>query len=424
MAAPTKTAVQVERERLRGLGWTDEDIQKIMIEREVHRASPQTGAPVPVQTPMSGVLGNASAVLSHVRGTIPAIKADAANLANSGASRTSRTKSAAVLVGVAVLVVVLGYAIYREWQQHIISQTEIAAAQAQKLRIEADNAKALNEAQVKKLEAEAAVAKQVNEAQAAKLRAEAAVAEQVAAGAAAKSCSERLQLIASSSVVGDIEGNGAVKPDTQTARMLEKYNKDCGVITGAATSNPKPSPTREAAAAPIWALIDDYTEKAWDEFAAGHYDAAYQFAKKRRESYEDLEKKFYGGAGERTASALAFESRNALFARNYAGALDAAERGNILNPFDLVNLANKAEAQMFMGRKLAAATWFLYLRSQTASGKPDWPSIIVHDFADLRKAGITSPLMSEIETALSCKAGVWEVRAGSDQSVSYPQALK
>ena len=46
---------------------------------------------------MTGVLGNASAVLSHARGTIPAIKADLANVRDRAVPPASRGKSAMVL---------------------------------------------------------------------------------------------------------------------------------------------------------------------------------------------------------------------------------------------------------------------------------------------------------------------------------------
>jgi hypothetical protein len=49
----------------------------------------------------------------------------------------------------AVVVLVLGYAAWQEWNQHIISATTIAAEQAQK--IDAERRKAEYEAQVQKL---------------------------------------------------------------------------------------------------------------------------------------------------------------------------------------------------------------------------------------------------------------------------------
>jgi hypothetical protein len=92
--------------------------------------------------PMAGVLGNANAVLSHARGTIPVVKENFANLSDGSAPRRSRALSGVILAGVAVVVVALGYAIYQEWQIHIISATITAAEQARKTKADADAAEA------------------------------------------------------------------------------------------------------------------------------------------------------------------------------------------------------------------------------------------------------------------------------------------
>src|SRR3984957_4067696 len=112
---------------------------------------------------MSGDLGNASAAVS-VRGAIFGIRGDVRNLFDRTAPPLERAMPGGFLGFKLAVVAAISFAIYQEWQQHIISQTEIAAAQAQKLRAEADVAKPFNNAQVRKLEPEAAVSKEVNEA--------------------------------------------------------------------------------------------------------------------------------------------------------------------------------------------------------------------------------------------------------------------
>ncbi len=131
MAPPTP--LDAERARLRAKGLTDEEISRVFINRESFGGGSQqpTGAP-PIQGNMTGVLGNASAALSHARGAIPAIKTDFANLSNRAAPSSSRAKSAGVLAGVAVIVAVLGYVIYQEYQIHIVYAPITAAEQAQK----------------------------------------------------------------------------------------------------------------------------------------------------------------------------------------------------------------------------------------------------------------------------------------------------
>ena len=140
MAAPTKAEqLEAERERFRAEGWTEDDIRQWLIQKELQKSSPAAAAASfsAPQMPMAGVLGNASAVLSHVGQTIPVVKKNFANLSDGSAPRKSRAKSAAILAGVVVIVAALGYAIYQEWQIHIVNAPLTAAAQAQKAQAEA-----------------------------------------------------------------------------------------------------------------------------------------------------------------------------------------------------------------------------------------------------------------------------------------------
>jgi hypothetical protein len=107
------TPVDAERALLREAGYTDEEISKYFVER-LHGAqqAPAAGG-APVQDAMTGALGNANAVLSHTKGkgTMPALKANLANLSNSAAPAKSRGKSAPKLAGAAVIIAALGFAI-------------------------------------------------------------------------------------------------------------------------------------------------------------------------------------------------------------------------------------------------------------------------------------------------------------------------
>jgi len=87
----------------------------------------------------------------------------------------------------------------------------------------------------------------------------------------------------------------------------------------------------------------------------------------------------------------------ALFARHYAEALDAAERSIKLKT-SLVPETNRAHALMMLGRAAEAKSIYLAHKGEPLNGKK-WEEIIADDFAKLRKAGIESPLMAEIETA-------------------------
>ena len=140
------------------------EISQIIKNRQSAGSQPTGGAPPMQGGNMSGVLGNASAAVSYVRGAIFEIRGDIKKLFDRTAPPLERVMSGGFLAFKLAVVAVISFAIYQEWQQHIISQTEIAAAQAQKLRAEADVAKPFNNAQVRKLEPEAAVSKEVNEA--------------------------------------------------------------------------------------------------------------------------------------------------------------------------------------------------------------------------------------------------------------------
>jgi Cu/Ag efflux protein CusF len=87
---------------------------------------------------MTGVFSSLGAVLSHARGILPSIKTDLAKLFDRAASPPVRVKAAGYLALMAAVIVVLAYAVKQEWQQHIISATEIAASQVEKTAAEAE----------------------------------------------------------------------------------------------------------------------------------------------------------------------------------------------------------------------------------------------------------------------------------------------
>ena len=139
------------------------EISQIIKNRQSAGSQPTGGAPPMQGGNMSGVLGNASAAVSLCAGQFSE-SVHIKKLFDRTAPPLERVMSGGFLAFKLAVVAVISFAIYQEWQQHIISQTEIAAAQAQKLRAEADVAKPFNNAQVRKLEPEAAVSKEVNEA--------------------------------------------------------------------------------------------------------------------------------------------------------------------------------------------------------------------------------------------------------------------
>jgi tetratricopeptide (TPR) repeat protein len=87
-----------------------------------------------------------------------------------------------------------------------------------------------------------------------------------------------------------------------------------------------------------------------------------------------------------------------LLARDFTSALDAADQTIALAP-DLVWLySNRAHALMLLGRTDEARNAYVKYRGEAIvnDGK-SWESAILEDFAELRAAGLTDPLMDEIE---------------------------
>jgi hypothetical protein len=131
----TPTPLDSERARLRSAGYTDAEISQILIARAASQQPAGTGQGV-----MSNVLSSIVAVGSHARALIPTFRKDVTTVFDRTATAGARAGATASLVVKAIVVVVLGYAAWQEWQQHIMSATEIAAAQARKVRAEADAA--------------------------------------------------------------------------------------------------------------------------------------------------------------------------------------------------------------------------------------------------------------------------------------------
>jgi hypothetical protein len=166
MAKPTgtRTPLDAKRAKLRAKGLTEAEINKIFINRQTAGSQPTGGAPPMQGGNLSGVLGKARAAMSYARGVIFGIRGDIRNLFGRTTPPLERAMSGGFLALKLAVVAVISFAIYQEWQQHITSQTEIAAAKAQKLRAEADVAKPFNNAQMRKLILEAAISKEADEA--------------------------------------------------------------------------------------------------------------------------------------------------------------------------------------------------------------------------------------------------------------------
>ena len=86
-----------------------------------------------------------------------------------------------------------------------------------------------------------------------------------------------------------------------------------------------------------------------------------------------------------------------VLAHDFATALQAVDEAIALQPDKLRLYANRAAALMFLGRTDEARTLYLKYRGQKFSDGKAWQAVVLSDFVEFRKAGLTNPLMDEIE---------------------------
>ena len=96
----------------------------------------------------------------------------------------------------------------------------------------------------------------------------------------------------------------------------------------------------------------------------------------------------------------------ALLAREFTKALAFADRARSLFPDDLIFESYRAHALMFLGRGEESRALYLAHRGQRISepGGQLWERVVVDDFAEFRKAGLTHPMMAEVEKELRVTA--------------------
>src|SRR5262249_51353017 len=130
-----------------------------------------------------------------------------------------------------------------------------------------------------------------------------------------------------------------------------------------------------------------------DRYARG-WSLPQSYAKAR----EWLEKSAAAGH----TDALGDLSWYALMEREFAQALDAAERALKAEPDLIWIAANRAHALLQLGQAAEAREVYLAYKDRqlTQQGTKSWQQAIADDFADLRKAGLDHPQMAEIEAAL------------------------
>jgi tetratricopeptide (TPR) repeat protein len=89
---------------------------------------------------------------------------------------------------------------------------------------------------------------------------------------------------------------------------------------------------------------------------------------------------------------------------NFFKALEAADQAIALAPEKIWLDTNRAHALLFLGRVDEARALYLQYRGEKKmQGEKSWEAVVLEDFAELRKAGLTHPLMDEIEAKFTAR---------------------
>ena len=109
-----------------------------------------------------------------------------------------------------------------------------------------------------------------------------------------------------------------------------------------------------------------------------------------------------GKPGQKTLQALTTLMWYALLAREFWTALTVANRAHSLLPDELTIEVIRAHALMFMERGEESKALYLAHKGEPISRQDGklWEYVITEDFAKFRKAGLTHPLMADIEKEL------------------------
>jgi tetratricopeptide (TPR) repeat protein len=95
---------------------------------------------------------------------------------------------------------------------------------------------------------------------------------------------------------------------------------------------------------------------------------------------------------------------NFVLDRDFAIALECADQVTSLAPSQIWLYTNRAHALMFLGRDdEARAVYLRYRGEQRVALDKSWETIILGDFAELRRAKLTHPLMEEIEALFASR---------------------
>jgi hypothetical protein len=143
-------------------------------------------------------------------------------------------------------------------------------------------------------------------------------------------------------------------------------------------------------------------------FEAGEFAKAAKLQAELARAVEKAERGKAQKAGPATANELLALSWYRLFAHAFKGAQAASERAMAIDPDTPAYATNKAHALMFLGQAQAARAFYTRYKGQrVAEGGKLWEEVILDDFAELEKRGLTHRQMKEVRGLLGDGKAAW-----------------
>jgi tetratricopeptide (TPR) repeat protein len=193
--------------------------------------------------------------------------------------------------------------------------------------------------------------------------------------------------------------------DTQMAQgdvmgALKSYRDGLAIAERLATSHPSNVSWQSG-------LAESYTKTGDVKVAQGDLAGALKsyrdglaIAERLATKGEAAETEREGKPGKESAHALVDVAMYAIFAREFTKALIVADRAHELLPDDLTIETNRAHALMFLGRGEESKALYFAYKGKSLQDSTSWERAIANDFTKFRKAGLTRPMMADLEQEL------------------------
>src|SRR6266545_512089 len=190
----------------------------------------------------------------------------------------------------------------------------------------------------------------------------------------------------------------ALLADGKRAEALTNYRKALAIREQLAAAEPDNADRQTALIFVYRKLADALLADGKRAEALTNYQKVLAIREKLAAQTEQAEAAANGKPGAATADKLGAVAWSALFAQDFDKALAASDRALALAPDKVWLLTNRAHALMFLGRVDDARSLYLQYRgAKNVQGGKSWETVIIEEFAELRKAGLMHRLMDEIE---------------------------